>query len=168
MRTLSNDRCRFAAAARLRDRDDDDRRGMQPYTLTLDKFLQHAAKWHPESGSSNRARGGQEQAHSLCRTRARVGCSRRARRLRRPQRVIAFATLAWNTQSHVEAWYPSWVMVRFAILSNPRLLCAPARRDGDAIGARILVVSADLLLARRSPSCDHGRTLLVLDAQDRC
>ena len=75
---------------------------MQPYALTLDKFLQHAAKWHPHAEVVTRARAGGVVAHWL---RGAVPAQ--------PQGVTVLegfgvragdrvATLAWNTQAHVE------------------------------------------------------------------
>src|SRR5579871_1825708 len=79
--------------------------GTQPYTLTLDKFLQHAAKWHPNQEVVTSHEQGQSR---------RVHYAELERRSRRLSAVLAglgvrhgdrVATLSWNTQSHVEAWY---------------------------------------------------------------
>src|SRR5690606_18904683 len=78
---------------------------MQPYALTLNKFLEHAAKWHPDV-----------EVVTACERNAlhRVSYAELEARSRRVSAVLAefgvgfgdrVATLAWNTQAHVEAWY---------------------------------------------------------------
>ena len=78
---------------------------MQQYSLTLDKFLSHAAKWHPEAEVVTAHADGES---------ARVGY---ADLLARSQKVSAVlkglgiragdrvATLAWNGYRHLELYY---------------------------------------------------------------
>ena len=40
---------------------------MQPYALTLDKFLDHAAKWHPDTEVVTARADGSKRADRLCR-----------------------------------------------------------------------------------------------------
>ena len=41
---------------------------MQHFALTLDKFLDHAAKWHPRAEVVTGARGRRVDADRLCRS----------------------------------------------------------------------------------------------------
>src|SRR3546814_8624825 len=78
---------------------------MQSYGLTLDKFLSHAAKWHPDAEVvSGAADGGIRRiSYAALHDRARgVSGALAALGIGPGDRV---ATLAWNTQGHVEAWY---------------------------------------------------------------
>ena len=78
---------------------------MQTHALTLDKFLEHAAKWHPEVEVVTAREGGRVD---------RVSYANLERRARRISLVLegfgvctgdCVATLAWNTQAHLEVWY---------------------------------------------------------------
>jgi fatty-acyl-CoA synthase len=122
---------------------------MQDYALTLDKILAHAAKWHPhaevvtrrESGAVDRV--GYDELHRRAR---KVSVVLRGLDVRKGDRV---ATLAWNTQAHVEAWYAIMGMGAVCHTLNPRLICAQLAAMLRKSGARVLIVSADLLpLAR--------------------
>ena len=97
---------------------------MQSYALTLDKFLEYAAKWHPRTEVVTAREGGAV---------ARVGYADLDRRSRRVSLALAglgvrrgdrVATLAWNTQAHIEAWYAIMGMGAVCHTLNPRLTCA--------------------------------------------
>ncbi|MCK5745884.1 MAG: AMP-binding protein, partial [Oricola sp.] len=78
---------------------------MQPYALTLNKFLDHAAKWHPDVEVVTAREDGEPDriSYAKLRTRAqRVSAALAKLGVKFGDRV---ATLAWNTQAHVEAWY---------------------------------------------------------------
>lgn len=118
---------------------------MQDYPLTLDKFLRHAAKWHPdrevvtaiESDEATRT----SYADLLDRA-ARVSSVLRNVGVKGGDRV---ATLAWNTHAHVEAWYAIMGMGAVCHTLNPRLTAAQLADMVKASDARVIVVSADLL-----------------------
>lgn len=55
------------------------------------------------------------------------------------------ATLAWNTQAHVESCYAIMGMGAVCHTLNPRLTAVQLALMLDQSGARILIVSADLL-----------------------
>lgn len=117
---------------------------MQPFTLTVDKFLLHAAKWHPR-GEVVTARGGggiDRIAYSGLLERARrVSAALAERGVAKGDRV---ATLAWNTQSHLEAWYAIMGMGAVCHTLNPRLLAAQSAEMLAQSEARVLIVTADL------------------------
>ena len=123
---------------------------MQGHALTLDKFLDHAAKWSPDAEVVTADGGGAVR---------RIGYAGLRTRARRVSGVLAdlgvslgdhVATLAWNTAEHVEAWYAIMGMGAVCHTLNPRLTEAQL---ADMIGqsqARVLIASADLApLARR-------------------
>lgn len=118
---------------------------MQPFALTLDTFLNHATKWHPHAEVVTAAEGGRI---------ARIGYAALAERSRRVSGVLAalgivqgdrVATLAWNSQAHVEAWYAVMGMGAVCHTLNPRLsaqhLAAMVRQSK----ARVLITSADAM-----------------------
>ncbi len=68
------------------------------------------------------------------------------------------ATLAWNTQAHVEAWFGIMGMGAVCHTLNPRLTAVQFGLDaGPVPGARVVIVSADLASWRsRSPTVPPG------------
>ncbi|MBX3562775.1 MAG: AMP-binding protein [Sphingomonas sp.] len=117
---------------------------MQPFALTVDKFLLHAAKWHPRSEVvTARSDGAIDRiTYPALLERARHVSAALARRgLSRGDRV---ATLAWNTQAHLEAWYAIMGMGAVCHTLNPRLLGEQSAAMVRQSEARILIVSADL------------------------
>ena len=78
---------------------------MQDFVLTLDKFLTHAAKWHPDAEIVTAGPDGES---------TRIGYAGLMERSKSVSFVLAgldvkegerVATLAWNTQAHLEAWF---------------------------------------------------------------
>ncbi|HEY8538399.1 MAG TPA: AMP-binding protein, partial [Steroidobacteraceae bacterium] len=93
---------------------------MQPYALTLDKFIDHAAKWHPDAEVVTAVEDGEAKriTYAALRERAkRVSGVLADRDVRYGTRV---ATLAWNTQAHLEAWYGIMGMGAVCHTLNPR------------------------------------------------
>jgi 3-(methylthio)propionyl---CoA ligase len=141
---------------------------MQSYALTLDKFLEYAAKWHPHTEVVTAREGGAV---------SRVGYSELDRRSRHTSLVLSgfgvrardrVATLAWNTQAHVEVWYAIMGMGAACHTLNPRLTCAQLTAMITQSEARILVVSADLLplareIAAGAPTLER---LVVIDSKE--
>ena len=97
---------------------------MQAFALTLDKFLEHAAKWHPRAEVVTGREGGARRSRRLCGARSAqpqgVGGAARVSACARGDRV---ATLAWNTQAHLEVWYAIMGMGAVCHTLNPRLTC---------------------------------------------
>src|SRR3546814_4139833 len=54
------------------------------------------------------------------------------------------ATLAWNTQAHVEAWYAIMGMGAVCHTLNPRLMASQLAAMLVQLEARVLIASADL------------------------
>jgi len=139
---------------------------MQSYPLTLEKLLEHAAAWHPEALVAT----AREHGHV-----DRIGYADLCRRSRRVSAVLDgmgvrpgdyVATLAWNTQAHLEVWYAVMGMGAACHTLNPRLTGRQLAAMVAQSQARVLVASADLeLLAQKvaaaAPSIER---LLLIDA----
>jgi 3-(methylthio)propionyl---CoA ligase len=117
---------------------------MQEFPLTLDKLLDHAAKWHPRAQVVTGRDGGRTD---------RVTYADLRERSLRVSSVLAdlgigvgdrVATLAWNTQAHVEAWYAVMGMGAICHTLNPRLTAAQLASMLAQSGCRVMVVSSDL------------------------
>jgi acyl-CoA synthetase (AMP-forming)/AMP-acid ligase II len=141
---------------------------MQSYPLTLEKFLEHAATWHPEAQVVTGRAGGRTD---------RVGYAELYRRSRRVSAVLhglgirtgdCVATLAWNTQAHVEVWYAVMGLGAVCHTLNVRLTVEQIAMMVAQSRPRILVASADLEplaqeVMRGSPWIER---LLLLDAPE--
>jgi acyl-CoA synthetase (AMP-forming)/AMP-acid ligase II len=108
---------------------------MQDYALTVDRFLDHGAKWH---GGARVVTAGDDAASGAADDVA--GYDR-------------VATLAWNTQDHVEVWFAIMGMGAVCHTLNPRL-------TAEQLAAMIVQSEARVLIV--SPTCaagpqDHGR-----------
>lgn len=138
---------------------------MQAYALTLDKFLVHAAKWHPatevvtgrETGDADRL------SYAALKDRAvRVSAILAGMGVRAGDRV---ATLAWNTRAHLEAWYGTMGMGAACHTLNPRLTPEQSGAMLTLSGAQVMIVSADLLplAGRIAEKAMAVRHVLVID-----
>ncbi|HVY82120.1 MAG TPA: AMP-binding protein [Steroidobacteraceae bacterium] len=117
---------------------------MQEFALTLDKFLEHAAKWHPRAEVVTAREDGRIDRVSYADLKTR---SLRISALLREVGVgfgDCVATLAWNTQAHVEAWYAIMGMGAVCHTLNPRLTPAQLAAMVTQSACRVLVASADL------------------------
>ena len=140
---------------------------MQDFPLTLDRFLDHAARWHPRREVVTACGQGRV---------ARIGYAGLRERSRRMSAVLAgygvepgehVATLAWNTQAHLESWYAIMGMGAVCHTLNPRQTALQLGAMVTASAARVLIASADLLplaraLAAHAPSVTH---VLVIDGE---
>ena len=139
----------------------------QDYALTLDRVLDHAAKWHPEKDVATRQIDG-----SL----TRIGYADLRERARKVSAVLAglgvlkghrVATLAWNTQAHMECWYGIMGMGAVCHTLNPRLTAEQLAWMIGQSEARILIVSEDLQplaadIAMKAGTLDH---VLIIDPE---
>ena len=137
---------------------------MQDFPLTLDKFLVHAAKWHPDA----KVVTARADLPSL-----RIGYADLHDRARAISTVLSglgiskgdcVATLAWNTQAHVEAWYGIMGVGAVCHTLNPRLTAAQLGSMAAQSEARVLVASADLLpVALELARASSVRQILLID-----
>lgn len=139
---------------------------MQSYPLTLDKFLEHAAKWHPRAGVVTAREGGRLDRVSYADLKVRTMAVSAVLKGFGVQQGDRVATLAWNTQAHVEAWYGIMGMGAVCHTLNPRLTAAQLAAMVALSEARVLIVSADLLpLAREiADSVRSVNRLAIIDA----
>jgi fatty-acyl-CoA synthase len=137
---------------------------MQTYALTVDKFLDHAAKW---SGRREVVTAGAGRiGYAELRARAnRLSGAFAALGLRQGDRI---ATLAWNTQHHLETYYGAMGAGLVCHTLNPRLAVAHLAAMANEAEDRVLAVGAGLadvaedLVAR----CPMIETVVLLDVAD--
>lgn len=140
---------------------------MQRYGLTIDKFLDHAAKWFAGVDIVE-ADGGQviaREGYAAMRVRAhRLSGALLGLGLTTGDRV---GTLAWNTLAHFEIYYGSMGAGLVCHTLNPRLTVAHLAAIIAEAGDRVLVVSANLapLLAELLPLCPVVEHVVLIDAE---
>jgi acyl-CoA synthetase (AMP-forming)/AMP-acid ligase II len=138
---------------------------VQDFPLTLNRFIEHAARWHPQAGvvTAWGDRGTSRVTYEELLTRSRrFSAGLHELGIRRGDRV---ATLAWNTQAHVEAWYGIASIGAVVHTLNPRLAVEMLAEMVRQSECRLLVVSASLAsmaveLAQLAPSVER---LIVID-----
>src|SRR5271170_6546101 len=143
---------------------------MQPYALTVDKFLDHAAKWSADreivTAQPGRAAG--HIGYAALRARSnRLSGALAALGLHFGDRI---GTLGWNTQNHLEMYYALMGAGLVCHTLNPRLTAAHLAAMINEAENRALAVAASLapLLAELLPLCPSLEHLIVMDgALDR-
>ncbi|ADG10985.1 AMP-binding protein [Caulobacter segnis] len=140
---------------------------MQAFSLTLDKFLDHAAKWTPNAQVATAHEDGRidRAGYADLQDRARrVSAVLEALGVRGGDRV---ATLAWNSQAHVEAWFAIMGIGAVCHTLNPRLTAEQLAAMVVQSEARIVIASADLApLARNIRElAPHIARLLIIDGE---
>lgn len=141
---------------------------MQNYPLTLDKFIDHAAKWHAGATVVTAARGGAVDRTGYAELRARsnrLSGALHALGLRTGDRV---GTLAWNTAHHLEIYYATMNAGLVCHTLNPRLTPAHLSAMINQAEDRVLAIAASLLplLAELLPLCPTLERVIVLDGAD--
>lgn len=118
---------------------------VQSFPLTLNQFLDHAAKWCPMSEVITARDDGAlaRVTYSDLRTRSlKISSLLATKGVAQGTRV---ATLAWNTQGHVEAWFAIMGMGGICHTLNPRLTPEQLSQMLHQSKAQILFVSPDLV-----------------------
>ena len=138
---------------------------MQSYVLTVDKFLDHAAKWAgdreivtADAGQRSRCIG-----YAELRTRSnRLSGALAALGLTSGDRV---GTLGWNTQHHLEMYYALSGAGLICHTLNPRLAVADLAAMINEAENRALAVAVNLgpLLAELAPLCPTLEHIIVMD-----
>ncbi|MEZ0241760.1 MAG: AMP-binding protein [Sphingomonas sp.] len=139
---------------------------MQPYALTVDKFLDHAANWFGDAEVVSGDAGAVVSRIGYAGLRARsnrMSGALTALGMRQGDRI---GTLAWNTQHHFELYYAAMGVGLVCHTLNPRLTAAHLAAMIDEAQNRVLAVAADLMpLAREIlPLCPSIEHLVMLDA----
>jgi 3-(methylthio)propionyl---CoA ligase len=142
---------------------------MQEFALTLEKFLDHAAKWHPRTQVVT-GRGGDtvdRVSYAELKSRSlRISAMLRDFGIARGDRV---ATLAWNTQAHLECWYAIMGIGATCHTLNPRLTVPQIASMLAQSGCRLIIASADLApFARQIVECapSVSRVLIIDGSAD--
>jgi 3-(methylthio)propionyl---CoA ligase len=134
---------------------------MQAYALTVDKFLDHAAKWWGDREVVTAGAG--RIGYAALRARSnRLSGAFAALGLQFGDRI---ATLAWNTQHHFEAYYGAMGAGLVCHTLNPRLTVAHLAQMVNEAEDRLLTIGAGLeelahALVLRCPCIE---TLVFLD-----
>jgi fatty-acyl-CoA synthase len=138
---------------------------MQSYALTVDKFLDHAAKWNGErevvTGDAGRVSG--RIGYAALRERSnRMSGALHALGAKLGDRV---GTLAWNTQHHLEMYYAAMGAGLVCHTLNPRLTAAHLAAMINEAEDRILAVAYNLtpLLSEILPLCPAVRHIILMD-----
>jgi len=140
---------------------------MQSYALTVDKFLDHAAKWSGERQVVT-AEAGQvvgRIGYAELRIRSnRLSGAMAALGVRPGERI---ATLAWNTQHHLETYYAAMGAGLVCHTLNPRLTAAQLAAMVNEAQDRVLAVAASLApLARELlPLCPGLEHVILMDGE---
>ena len=140
---------------------------MQPYGLTVDKFLDHAARWFGDREVVE-ADGGQvvrRTDYATLRERSnRLSGALLSLGLNVGDRV---GTLAWNTTDHFEIYYAAMGAGLVCHTLNPRLTAQHLAAIINEADDRVLAVSANLapLAEQLLPLCPGVERVLWLDAE---
>jgi fatty-acyl-CoA synthase len=141
---------------------------MQSYALTVDKFLDHAAKWSGKreivTAEAGKAPG--RIGYDALRERSnRLSGALLALGLGLGDRI---GTLAWNTQHHVEMYYAAMGAGMVCHTLNPRLTAAHLAAMINEAEDRALAVAANLLplLMELAPLCPMLQHVILMDDDD--
>ncbi len=137
---------------------------MQSYPLTVDKFLDHAAKWFDRQEIVT-ANGGRVTYPALRERSNRMsGALRNRLNLKPGDRV---GTLAWNTQHHLEMYFAVMGEGMICHTLNPRLTPAHLAAMIAEAEERVLAVAVDLvpLLEQLLVLCPRVEHVILLDGQ---
>ena len=138
---------------------------MQDYSLTVDRFLDHAAKWHGRAPvvTADARTGDAVVGYGVLRDRAnRLSGALLDLGVVPGDRL---ATLAWNTQHHLEVWYATMGIGVVCHTLNPRLTTAQLAAMINEAQDRILFVGAGLgeMAEALRAACPCLESLVALD-----
>lgn len=138
---------------------------MQQYSLTVDKILDHAAKWcgDGEVVTADAGRVVDRITYADLRTRSNLlSGALHSLGLQQADRV---GTLAWNTRHHFEMYFATMGAGYVCHTLNPRLTVAHLAAIINEAKNRAVAVSANLLplLAEIAPLCPSIEHVIVMD-----
>lgn len=138
---------------------------MQPYALTLDHFLDHAAKWHGTVEVVTAGSGGVTSRIDYTGLRERSGRLSGALRSLGLEQGDHLGVLAWNSQAHMECWYGAMGIGIICHTLNPRLAPAQLAWMIGQAADRVLAVSPDLapLAETLVPLCPTIEHVVILE-----
>jgi acyl-CoA synthetase (AMP-forming)/AMP-acid ligase II len=137
---------------------------MQPYALTVDKFLDHAAKWHA-SAEVISAAGPWVKRTTYAQLRERAARLSGALLDQGLQRGDRIGTLAWNTEDHLTLSYAAMGVGLVCHTLNPRLSVAHLAAIVNEGADRWIAVGAGLepMLHEMLSLCSSVEGVLILD-----
>ena len=137
---------------------------MQSYALTLDRFIEHAAKWHGATEVVTRGSGGVSARISYAALRDRSKLLSGALLSLGLTQGDNLAVLAWNSQAHLECWYGAMGVGIVCHTLNPRVPLTHLAGMIQQAANRVLVVSPDLteLVEKLLPLCPTIEHVVVL------
>jgi len=140
---------------------------MQPYRLTVDKFLDHAAQWFAECEVVGGSEGGAvpRRSYAAIRQRSnRLSGAFASLGVTPGQRI---GTLAWNTLDHFETYYGAMASGVVCHTLNPRLTPDQLAAMINEAQDRVIAVSNSLLplLHKIAPLCPLIEHVIVLDQE---
>jgi acyl-CoA synthetase (AMP-forming)/AMP-acid ligase II len=140
---------------------------MQSYALTVDKFLDHAAKWAPDREIVSAEAGQPARRVGYADLRARSNAlsgAFAALGLGLGDRV---GTLGWNTQHHLEMYYALMGAGMVCHTLNPRLTVAHLAVMINEAEDRALAVASSLLplLPELAPLCPQLKHVILMDGE---
>jgi fatty-acyl-CoA synthase len=138
---------------------------MQSYGLTVDKFLDHAAKWSSDGQviQADAGRVTQRIAYAALRDRSnRMSGALASLGLGFGERI---GTLAWNTQHHFEMYYAAMGAGLVCHTLNPRLTASHLAAMIKEAEDHVLAVASNLapLLLELAVLCPELRHVIVMD-----
>ena len=138
---------------------------MQPYALTVDKFLDHAAKWSGNHEVVTAETGAGTRRIDYAALRARSNQLSGALGFLGLAMGERIGTLAWNTQHHLELYYAAMGAGLVCHTLNPRLTAAHLAAMINEAEDRVLAVGIDVmsLMAQLAPLCPGLEHVIVMD-----
>src|SRR5580704_14596143 len=140
---------------------------MQSYALTVDKFLDHAAKWAAGREIVTAEAGQPVLRTNYAELRARsnrLSGALDALTLRVGDRI---GTLGWNTQHHLEMYYELMGAGLVCHTLNPRVTAVHLAAMINEAENRALAVASSLapLLAELAPLCPNLEHVILMDGE---
>jgi acyl-CoA synthetase (AMP-forming)/AMP-acid ligase II len=140
---------------------------MQRFALTVDKFLDHAAKWSGDREIVTAEAGHAQRRTGYAALRARsnsMSGALVALGLRCGDRV---GTFGWNTQHHLEMYYALMGAGMVCHTLNPRLTMAHLAAMVNEAEDRALAVAGSLapLLSELAPLCPTLEHIILMDSE---
>ena len=138
---------------------------MQDWPLTLDRIIQHAAKWHGDREVVSRRPDGSRDRTSYADVEAT------ARRFSSALLSLGIvpgdrvATMAMNSGRHLECWYGIMGIGAVCHTLNPRLFNADLEYIVNRAADSVVIVDRSLVtkLAEVLPGCPSVRHVVVID-----
>jgi 3-(methylthio)propionyl---CoA ligase len=138
---------------------------MQPFALTVDKFLDHAAKWSPDREIVTAQAGQPARRIGYADLRSRSNQLSGTFRALGLKLGDVIGTLGWNTQHHLEMYYALMGAGLVCHTLNPRLTAAHLAAMINEAENRALAVASNLspLLAELLPLCPKLEHVILMD-----